>query len=65
METPGLKTGVEVSGRQGSATAAEKVQHDEGHVASLKADQAVTGAADEKKLVRKLDMFLIPLVMAL
>jgi hypothetical protein len=55
----------ELAGKPGSATAAgEKSHHDEGSRTSLKAGRAVIGA-DEKRLVRKLDMHLIPLVMAL
>lgn len=64
METTGPKTDVELRSRPASVSAAEKANHAEGSRSSLKAGEAVTGA-DEKKLVRKLDMYLIPLVMAL
>lgn len=64
METPERKTDVELWPNADSANVAEKAQLDLGSRGSLKAGQAVIGA-DEKALIRKLDMHLIPLVMAL
>lgn len=64
METPERKTDVELWPNTDSANVAEKAQLDLGSRGSLKAGQAVIGA-DEKALIRKLDVHLIPLVMAL
>lgn len=46
------------------AGAPEKAQHDEKSSTSVETGSGVIGV-DEKKLVRKLDLYLIPLVMAL
>ena len=64
MEVSGAGTDAELLSRQGFGGAAEKAYQDEGSRTSFEADRAAF-AADEKKLVRKLDMYLIPLVMAL
>jgi hypothetical protein len=64
METRERKTDEELWTRPDCSNAVKEAHHDEGSGISSKADQAGIGAA-EKKLVRKLDMHLIPLVMAL
>jgi hypothetical protein len=65
MDVPERKADAEpISGPDFGSTVEKALHHDEGLRGSLETGQAVIGA-DEKKLVRKLDTYLIPLVMAL
>lgn len=60
MDTPERKVDAELF-----AGGEDKGQHDDVARGSVKPGQAFVISAAEKKLVRKLDMHLIPLVMAL
>jgi hypothetical protein len=64
MDAPERKPDAELGRGPDSPSAVEKAHHDQGSGDSLETRDAVIGAV-EKKLVRKLDTYLIPLVMGL
>ena len=66
METPSRAPDAELQQRPDPASFTEKAHHDEAsRRTSLKPGQTPVISAAEKRLIRKLDMHLIPLVMML